>query len=144
MYALSVQQPWAWAILHAGKSVENRTWWTGHRGPLVIHAAKSRASYNRQDVGAWYRLHGQTLPDWEDLTKGALLGIVEVVDCVRVADAPRSLWVEGPWCWVLANPRPFAKPILYPGSQNLFHVSEWLVSSGSSGPAAVQIVGSDE
>lgn len=25
MKALTVQQPWAWAIIHGGKTVENRT-----------------------------------------------------------------------------------------------------------------------
>lgn len=24
--ALSVRQPWAWAIIHAGKDIENRSW----------------------------------------------------------------------------------------------------------------------
>ncbi|MBL8866467.1 MAG: ASCH domain-containing protein, partial [Planctomycetia bacterium] len=48
MLALSIHQPWAHAILHFGKSVENRTWSTSYRGPLLIHAAKSRASYDRQ------------------------------------------------------------------------------------------------
>lgn len=26
--ALSIRQPWAWAILHAGKDIENRDWHT--------------------------------------------------------------------------------------------------------------------
>ena len=50
MKAVSVHQPWAWAILHAGKNVENRTWATRHCGPLLIHAAWSRRSYDRQDA----------------------------------------------------------------------------------------------
>lgn len=33
--ALSVRQPWAWAIVHAGKDVENRNWPTPHRGRLA-------------------------------------------------------------------------------------------------------------
>ena len=28
MKAITVMQPWAWAIFHAGKSIENRTWRT--------------------------------------------------------------------------------------------------------------------
>ena len=28
MKALSIRQPWAWAILHAGKDIENRDWRT--------------------------------------------------------------------------------------------------------------------
>ena len=38
MKALSVCQPWAWAIVCGLKTVENRWRPTRHRGPLVIHA----------------------------------------------------------------------------------------------------------
>ena len=38
--ALSVRQPWAWALLFGGKDVENRTWSTRHRGRIWIHASK--------------------------------------------------------------------------------------------------------
>jgi hypothetical protein len=38
--ALIIRQPWAWAVVYAGKDVENRTWQTSYRGPLLIHAAK--------------------------------------------------------------------------------------------------------
>lgn len=40
MKALSVRQPWPWAILHAGKRIENRDWrGCSYRGPLLIHAS---------------------------------------------------------------------------------------------------------
>ena len=39
MKALSVRQPWAWAIAAAGKDVENRTWRTDYRGLIAIHAS---------------------------------------------------------------------------------------------------------
>ena len=45
---LSVRQPWAWLILHAGKDVENRTWSHPFRGPVYIHASSAgtrRRSY---------------------------------------------------------------------------------------------------
>lgn len=41
MKALSLRQPWAWSVIHAGKRVENRTWNTAFRGEFLIHAAKS-------------------------------------------------------------------------------------------------------
>jgi hypothetical protein len=37
MKALSIQQPWAWAIIAGHKDVENRSWYTHHRGSLLIH-----------------------------------------------------------------------------------------------------------
>jgi hypothetical protein len=36
--ALTIHQPWAWAIVHGGKNVENRTQRWKYRGPLAIHA----------------------------------------------------------------------------------------------------------
>jgi hypothetical protein len=42
MRALSLWQPWAHAVVHLGKRIENRTAWTGcsFRGPFLIHASK--------------------------------------------------------------------------------------------------------
>jgi len=40
MKALTIRQPWAWAIFHAGKDIENRDWPTRLRGRIAIHAAK--------------------------------------------------------------------------------------------------------
>jgi ASCH domain len=40
MKALSVRQPWAWLIIAGHKDVENRSWTTTYRGPLLIHAAR--------------------------------------------------------------------------------------------------------
>jgi ASCH domain len=37
--AISIRQPWAWAIVHGGKRIENRSWWTAYRGPILIHAS---------------------------------------------------------------------------------------------------------
>ena len=37
--ALSIKQPWLAAILSGWKPVENRTWDTSYRGPLLLHAS---------------------------------------------------------------------------------------------------------
>lgn len=44
--ALSLTQPWAWAILHGGNRVENRDWRHGcaRRGPIWLHAAQGIGS----------------------------------------------------------------------------------------------------
>lgn len=113
MRALTVLQPWAWAILHAGKTVENRTWPTAYRGPLLIHAGKSR------------RLVGCDMPpavdppDPAELVFGAILGLVDLVDCVPVEKRPDDVWACGPWCFVLANPLPI-KPVACAGALNLW------------------------
>src|SRR4051794_40815165 len=132
MKALSIHQPWAWAILHAGKAVENRSWPTRHRGPLLVHASRSRASYERETLADWPALYGVTLPSVESLAFGALVGTMTVTDCVR-ADPQRPAfvpgvgpdpWAEGPWLWLLAEPVAFAAPVAYRGAQQLFEVPE--------------------
>ena len=40
MKALSVRAPWWWAILHCGKDIENRDWYTNFRGTIYLHAGK--------------------------------------------------------------------------------------------------------
>ena len=140
MKAVSIHQPWAWAILFAGKNVENRTWRTHHRGPLLVHAARSRRSYDQQDAALWPGLYGVELPAWEELTTGAILGVVEVVDCVAIGpggdlgEHGTSVWaLEGAYGWMLANPRPFTEPIPCRGAQLLFEVPKELVARLLSG-----------
>lgn len=41
MRVLTVRQPWAWAIIHGGKDVENRSRSLGpYRGPVLMHAGR--------------------------------------------------------------------------------------------------------
>ena len=138
MKALSIHQPWAWAILQAGKTIENRTWQTRHRGPLLIHASKSRASYDREMQLDWKALYGVDLPPWEELVTGAVVGMVDVVDCVSPTSS-RAIrlnpWTEGPVCWVLANPRSLPQPVPFRGAQLLFEVPDEVIS------VAVRLVG---
>ena len=130
MRALSIHQPWAWAILQAGKTVENRTWSTKYRGPILVHASKSRVSYDREKTLDWKALFGVDLPPWEELVTGAVVGVVDVVDCVSPTSS-RAIrlnpWTEGPVCWVLANPRPLAQPVPFRGAQLLFEVPDRLL-----------------
>ena len=41
MYALTIKPLWLWAILHAGKDVENRVWTTKFRGMFLLHSSKA-------------------------------------------------------------------------------------------------------
>ena len=74
MKAISVQQPWAWAILHAGKNLENRQVRFKYRGPLLIHAPLRRATDRMP--------RGVREPEIEELLCGVVLGIVDLVDVV--------------------------------------------------------------
>jgi hypothetical protein len=81
MKALSVRQPWASLIVLGIKDVENRTWRTNYRGPLAIHASQ------RVD-DATGMMHGlravQQRAAWQLMaTTGAIIGQVDLVDCVN-------------------------------------------------------------
>lgn len=100
MKVLTVKQPWAWAIIHAGKNIENRGWRTRYRGPLAIHAGARMHTYTEMPHRA------PPVPD--DLVFSAIIGMVDLVD---VVEASRSKWFEGEFGWVLRNPRPLRRPI---------------------------------
>ncbi|WP_155960585.1 ASCH domain-containing protein [Fischerella sp. PCC 9605] len=50
MKAISLKAPWAWAIFHAGKDVENRSWKTEYRGSLLIHVSRDYTLGEYQSV----------------------------------------------------------------------------------------------
>ncbi len=50
MRALSLRQPYAHAVVHFGKSLENRRWSTKYRGPILIHAAKGMTGAEYEDA----------------------------------------------------------------------------------------------
>ena len=62
--ALSVRQPWAWAIIHGGKPLENRSqgaidYMRPLRGRRAIHAAKVQIGRSGRHVGQEaVQLHG--------------------------------------------------------------------------------------
>lgn len=124
MKALSIQQPWASLILTGVKSVENRTWKTPHRGPLLIHAGKTMDligldhwPHGLSSMAAaknGFALAGKT---------GLILGMVELVDCVPIQECQLD-WACGPWCWLLREPRIFRRPIAYRGQLHLFDVPD--------------------
>lgn len=100
MKTLSIRQPWAWLIIHGDppKDIENRSWKTGVRGRIGIHAAKKidRAAYDRL-------VEKVALPPIEELKTGGIIGSVDLVDCVTESDSP---WFEGDVGFVLADPEP--------------------------------------
>jgi hypothetical protein len=147
---LTVRQPYAWAIIHGGKDVENRVRNIAgpYRGPIAIHAAlQVHGGWNaplEDATGSWYqRVAAQVggwdgpLPWWDDL--GAIIGVVDLVDVHDPLDvlfrAPEnavpvacSPWAEeGSFHLVLANPRPLAEPIPHRGALHLQYPSPELV-----------------
>ena len=96
--ALSVRQPWAWLIIHAGKDIENRSEASArnmgeYRGPLAIHAAKGMTRTEYQDACLWvhYKFGPETcltIPIMSDLPRGGLIGMVDLGERVTESKSP--------------------------------------------------------
>lgn len=105
--ALSIRQPWAWAILIAGKDVENRSRRFHYRGPICIHAAKGVGAIEYMEARKLIvaitgsRANPPKLAD--EFERGGIIGTAEIVDCVEASDSP---WFFGPFGLVLANVQP--------------------------------------
>lgn len=142
MRALTVQEPWASAIIYGPKDVENRPWATAHRGTLWIHAAKrvdwsaSRDAWlaaglppppssGRFDRSAWTG----------SLPLGKVIGSVEMTDChplykdcnlftgiPQVTCSPWAIW--GQCHWMLDGKRPLPEPVPCRGSLGLWRLPE--------------------
>lgn len=103
---LTLRQPWAWAILVAGKDVENRTWTTNYRGRFFIHAAQT---YDKQGESYIQNHLGIAVPS--SLPRGRIVGSVELIDIVQNSESQWAMPEQ--FHWVLANPFPLTdqKPI---------------------------------
>ena len=122
MKAISLRQPWPYAIFHLGKDIENRRWPTDYRGPLLIHASKTwdEAGYNflthRMD---------EFVPSKERHVFGAIIGQVHLIDCVDQSD---SRWFFGDYGFELEDPEGFKTPIPYRGQLGLFDVPDRIIT----------------
>lgn len=119
MKAISVRQPWAGLIVLGVKDIENRTWFTLHRGPLLIHASKARdEEVIQRAIKALSEAGHHVTPD--DFPLGGIVGQVDVIDCVQEHG---SEWFDGPWGWVLENAQRLAfRPLR--GKLGLFTVED--------------------
>jgi len=111
--ALSVRQPWAWAILHGGKRLENRSQAAidhGMKNGLIcLHAAKgmTREEYEsgRDFINA--AINRTNYPDLEvpkpcDLVRGAIIGTMYVCGVAKCAeDVDNNPWFMGPRALIL-------------------------------------------
>jgi hypothetical protein len=94
MKILSIRQPWATLIVRGIKDIENRSWATRYRGPLLIHASQGPSATSLDDIA---RRLGVEFPAFE-LPRGGIVGVTEIVDCVNSHASP---WFEGEFGFVL-------------------------------------------
>jgi hypothetical protein len=103
MKVLSIRQPWADLIVNGHKDIENRSWPTKVRGPVLIHAGKQfeSDSFDNLCINPVTRRFMRAGRFSYDV--GGIVGIAEIVDCVT---ASKSIWFNGEYGFVLRNARP--------------------------------------
>lgn len=147
MKALTIKQPYASLIVEGIKDIENRTWKTNYRGRILIHAGKDNLIKNLKYGDDIICLNNKQLEYInnnkhndifnKELITGAIIGSVEILDCVI---NHTSIWAENTeistawggveviigkpiYNWVLANPIKFDKPIPIKGKLSLWETN---------------------
>ena len=109
MIALSIRQPWAHLIIHAGKDIENRSWHTNFRGRVLVHAGKAmtrdeyEVAYDFVMTSVDCKILMPSIEWLKASQQGGVVGSVEIVDCVASSD---SRWFMGRYGFVLRDPKP--------------------------------------
>lgn len=142
MRIITVRQPYAWAIIHGGKDVENRSRNIAgdYRGPVAIHAGARPLPFDDPSREFIARQTGRFPLVEHPSQLGAIIGVVDLVDVHHSDNCPGRTVVEdvgtnlvrgyhdslcSPWAmyrnWhlILANPRPLPEPIPYKGALGL-------------------------
>jgi hypothetical protein len=120
--ALTLYQPWAWAVAAGKKTVENRSWrpWSwllkdNVETWLAIHAG---STYEKEGE-RFLRERGVVLSQEGSRTKGAILGVGRLIGCVTKSEDPMFF---GPYGWVLDNLRLLSAPIFIKGQMGLWEL----------------------
>lgn len=109
--ALSIRQPWAYSVVFLEKDIENRSWPTRFRGEVCIHAAQGMTRAEYEDGLSTVHMvslsrpfaEGTLFPAFDELHRGGIIGVAEIVDCVATSLSP---WFFGRYGFVLRNARP--------------------------------------
>jgi hypothetical protein len=130
MIALSIRQPWAWAILAGIKNVENRSWTTNYRGRVAIHASLTCKSADFDSALMYMRGRvpiGTELPDLDDLSRGGVIGVATLVEVHEPWPETERPWHEDPcYGWRLTDPVP-CDFVPWTGKLRLFDVPTDLI-----------------
>ncbi|TKY81796.1 ASCH domain-containing protein [Pectobacterium polonicum] len=109
MKALSIRQPWAWLIVNGYKDIENRTWNTKYRGPVLIHASsrkptKAEVEEARKVLMFSHGVHVSVrMPDPEHYKLGGIVGVATITGTCESSSSP---WFFGPVGYQLRDSRP--------------------------------------
>lgn len=140
MKTISLWQPWASAIALGLKTYETRKRFASYRGPIAIHAAKTK---NRELVDAFHQLlvrrdvcaafHAAGFYTFESLPLGAIVAVASLEGCTlteivspHITHLERALgdYTPGRCAWSLARVRPLREPLPWRGCQSFFDVPD--------------------
>lgn len=82
MKLLSLWEPWASLMAIGAKRIETRSWSTGYRGWLAIHAAK-RWTKNEIFFSQFGPCAAALGANWEPAL-GGIVAVVKLIDCTRI------------------------------------------------------------
>lgn len=117
MKGFTVYQPCASFIITGAKKIETRPRKTNIRGTVFIHAGKKFIN------DGWNPI---LLYENAPYVKGAIIGTVDIVDCIRVEELRHKIsatelalgdYTDGRFGWILENPVRFDTPIPIRGQQ---------------------------
>lgn len=132
--ALTVRQPWAWAIAHGGKNIENRYRNSHHRGPLLIHAGVGwsvRGELDHRVKAAATQVRADSGRQHIAYDRGRIIALVDLAD-VHPDDGCCKPWGESSythidgrrvgevWHYVLSTITPLENPIPWGGRLGLW------------------------
>lgn len=121
---LTLTQPWAELVIDGRKRVETRSWSTGYRGRLLIHAAKGMPGWARD----WARIY-RYAPD--ELARGLIIGEARLVAVRRTEEIRQSLsdeerdygdFADGRHAWYLEDATRWPEPIAARGALGLWRI----------------------
>ncbi|MFD0913039.1 hypothetical protein [Methylophilus luteus] len=86
--ALSLKQPFAWLIANGYLLVDDRSWGTQYRGPILIHASKGLYEAYYQHIKSNTDV---PIPDRDKLEYGGVVGIANLVLCSKPGQLPAGI-----------------------------------------------------
>lgn len=96
MKAVTLWQPWASLIAFGLKTIETRSWGTRYRGPLLIHAAKRRPTFEDMrvvvdNIDAWNSWGAAGLIDLDSVVYpgplGVVVAVVDLAECLPIVQS---------------------------------------------------------
>ncbi|WP_051319909.1 ASCH domain-containing protein [Planktothrix agardhii] len=144
---ITLWQPWATLLIKGVKIHETRSWYTSHRGKILIHAAKRKINWCEIQLNLLEEIYPD-ITEW-DYPLGAIVGEMELVNCRSMtategdynqkyfihvnsplyeSDRLTGNWSDGRFAWEMRNPKPLSIPNVK-GKQGLWkYSSEEIIS----------------